>query len=131
MCFTMAVTEVRAFPVNATIVMRSALFALANQGATLQVYNEESGIIVATVTRWLGLQKKEVVARVRSLENTCQLELDAPMLKKHESFCSLSLLMFATVLVFRQMQLFNGLTCNASKPVKPSVENYLIGPGIS
>jgi hypothetical protein len=82
MCITMAVTEVRAFPVNATIVMRSALFALANQGANLQVYNEESGIIVATVSRWLGLQKKEVVARVRSLENTCQLELDAPDVEK-------------------------------------------------
>jgi hypothetical protein len=78
----MAVSEVRAFPVNGTIVMRSALFALANQGATLQVYNEESGLIVATVSRWLGLQKKEVVARVRSFENTCQLELDAPDVEK-------------------------------------------------
>jgi hypothetical protein len=74
----MAVTEIRAFPVNSTIVMRSALFALANLGATLQTYNEESGVIVATVSRWLGLQKQEVVARVRSFEQTCQLELDAP-----------------------------------------------------
>jgi hypothetical protein len=78
----MTVTEIRAFPVNATIVMRSALFALANEGATLQTYNEESGVIVATVSRWLGMQKKEVVARVRSFENTCQLELDAPDVEK-------------------------------------------------
>jgi hypothetical protein len=78
----MAVTEVRAFPVNSTIVMRSTLFALANQGATLQTYNEETGFIVATVSRWLGLQKKEVVARVRAFESTCQLELDTPDVEK-------------------------------------------------
>ena len=58
--------------------MRSTLFAPANLGATLQTYNEESGVIVATVSRWMGLQKKEVVARVRMFEGTCQLELDAP-----------------------------------------------------
>ncbi len=75
---TMTVTEVRAFPVSSTIVMRSALFALANMGATLQTYNEESGVIVATVSKWMGLQKQEVVARVRTFEGTSQLELDAP-----------------------------------------------------
>ena len=74
----MTVTEIRAFPVSSTVVMRSTLFALANMGATLQTYNEESGVIVATVSRWLGLQKKDVVARVRNFEGTCQLELDAP-----------------------------------------------------
>lgn len=58
--------------------MRSSLFALANMGATLQTYNEESGVIVATVSKWMGLQKKEVVARVRTFEGTSQLELDAP-----------------------------------------------------
>ena len=78
----MTVTEIRAFPVTATVVMRSTLFALANLGATLQTYNEESGVIVATVSRWLGLQKQEVVARVRSFEQTCQLELDAPDVEK-------------------------------------------------
>lgn len=78
----MSVTEVRAFPVSSTVVMRSTLFALANMGATLQTYNEESGVIVATVSRWLGLQKKEVVARVRSFEGTCQIELDAPDVEK-------------------------------------------------
>ena len=75
---TMTVTEVRAFPVSSTIVMRSTLFALANMGATLQTYNEESGVIVATVSKWMGLQKQEVVARVRTFEGTSQLELDAP-----------------------------------------------------
>ena len=74
----MTVTEIRVFPVSSTVVMRSTLFALANLGATLQTYNEESGVIVATVSKWLGLQKKEVVARVRTFEGTCQLELDAP-----------------------------------------------------
>ncbi|MCZ2113951.1 MAG: hypothetical protein LC131_08970 [Anaerolineae bacterium] len=74
----MIVTEIRAFPVNSTVVMRSTLFALANMGATLQTYNEENGVIVATVSKWLGLQKQEVVARIRSFEGTCQLELDAP-----------------------------------------------------
>lgn len=74
----MSVTEIRAFPVDSTVVMRSTLFALANMGATLQTYNEESGVIVATVSKWLGLQKQEVVARVRAFEGTSQLELDAP-----------------------------------------------------
>ena len=78
----MSVTEIRAFPVNSTVVMRSTLFALANLGATLQTYNEDSGVIVATVSRWLGLQRQEVVARVRSFEQTCQLELDAPDVEK-------------------------------------------------
>jgi len=78
----MTVTEIRAFPVSSTIVMRSTLFALANLGATLQTYNEDSGVIVATVSRWLGLQKQEVVARVRSFEQTCQIELDAPDVEK-------------------------------------------------
>ncbi len=75
---TMTVTEIRAFPVSSTVVMRSTLFALANMGATLQTYNEESGVIVATVAKWMGLQRDEVVARVRAYEGTSQLELDAP-----------------------------------------------------
>ena len=74
----MSVTEIRAFPVSSMVVMRSTLFALANMGATLQTYNEESGVIVATVSKWMGLQKQEVVARVRAFEGTSQLELDAP-----------------------------------------------------
>lgn len=74
----MSVIEIRAFPVSATVVMRSTLFALANLGATLQTYNEESGVIVATVSKWLGFQKKEVIARIRTFEGTSQLELEAP-----------------------------------------------------
>lgn len=78
----MTVKEVRAFPVSDTVVMRSALFALANMGATLQTYNEESGVIVATVSRWMGIQKKEVVVRVRPFEGASQIELDAPDIEK-------------------------------------------------
>lgn len=85
----MSITEIRAFPVSATVVMRSTLFALANMGATVQTYNEDSGVIVATVSKWLGLQKQEVVARVRSFEGTCQLELDAPDFDKGQELLQL------------------------------------------
>lgn len=78
----MAVTEVRAYPVSDTVLMRSALFALADMGATLQTYNEANGLIVATVSRWLGLQKQEVVIRVRPLEGSAQVEIDAPDVEK-------------------------------------------------
>jgi hypothetical protein len=85
----MAFTEVRPYPVSATVVMRSTLFALANLGATLQTYNEETGVIVATVSRWLGLQKREVVARVRGFEQTSQLEIDAPDAEKAQEIIQL------------------------------------------
>lgn len=78
----MAVTETRAYPVSDTVLMRSALFALADMGATLQTYNEENGLIVATVSRWLGLQKQEVVVRIRPLEGSAQVEIDAPDVEK-------------------------------------------------
>lgn len=78
----MAVTEIRAYPVSDTVLMRSALFALADMGATLQTYNEANGLIVATVSRWLGLQKQEVVIRVRPLEGSAQVEIDAPDVEK-------------------------------------------------
>ncbi|HFQ92923.1 MAG TPA: hypothetical protein ENK32_02860, partial [Anaerolineae bacterium] len=71
----MSYTETRPYPVPATVVMRSALFALANVGAKLQTYNEETGVIVATLTRKMGLQKQDVIARVRGFEETAQLEL--------------------------------------------------------
>lgn len=87
--FIMTVTEIRAFPVRATVVMRSTLFALANMGATLQAYNEESGVIVATVSKWMGLQKQEVVVRVRAYEGTSQIELDAPDFDKARELCQL------------------------------------------
>lgn len=71
----MSYTETRPYPVPATVVMRSTLFALANVGAKLQTYNEETGVIVATLTRKMGLQKQDVIARVRGFEDTAQLEL--------------------------------------------------------
>lgn len=58
--------------------MRSTLFALANMGARLHTYNEETGFVVATVAKWMGLQKNEVVARVRGFEQASQLEVEAP-----------------------------------------------------
>lgn len=85
----MASTEIRPYPVSATVVMRSTLFALANLGATLQTYNEETGVIVATVSRWMGLQKREVVARVRGFEQTSQLEIDAPDPEKAQEIIQL------------------------------------------
>jgi len=71
----MSYTETRPYPVPATVVMRSTLFALANVGAKLQTYNEETGVIVATLTRKMGLQKQDVIARARGFEGTSQLEL--------------------------------------------------------
>ena len=67
----MTIKEKRPFPVPSEVVMRSALFALANLNAKLQVYNEETGVIVATVTKWLGMQKQEVIVKVRRFEETC------------------------------------------------------------
>ena len=78
----MSVKEVRPFPVSATVVMRSTLFALANMGAKLHTYNEETGFVVATVSKWMGLQKNQVVARVRDFEKASQLELEAPDAEK-------------------------------------------------
>jgi len=74
----MSIKEKRPFPVPAEVVMRSALFTLANLNAKLQVYNEETGVIVATVSKWMGMQKEEVVVKVRRFEQTSILELEAP-----------------------------------------------------
>lgn len=72
------IKEKRPFPVPSEVVMRSTLFALANQNTKLQVYNEETGVIVATISKRLGMQKQEVVAKVRRFEQTSILELEAP-----------------------------------------------------
>lgn len=85
----MTVKEVRPFPVSATVVMRSTLFALANMGAKLHTYNEETGFVVASVSKWMGLQKNEVVARVRDFEKASQLELEAPDLEKAQEILQL------------------------------------------
>lgn len=85
----MAITEVRSFPVSATVVLRCTLFALANIGATLQTYNEDSGVVVATVSSWLGMRKQEVVVRVRAFDQTSQLEVDAPDVEKAQELLRL------------------------------------------
>jgi hypothetical protein len=74
----MSIKEKRPFPVPAEVVMRSALFTLANLNAKLQVYNEETGVIVATVTKWMGIQKEEVVVKVRRFDQTSILDIEAP-----------------------------------------------------
>jgi hypothetical protein len=58
--------------------MRSALFALANLNAKLQVYNEETGVIVATISKRLGTSKQDVIIKVRRFDQTSILEVEAP-----------------------------------------------------
>lgn len=78
----MTIKEKRPFPVPSEVVMRSALFTLANMSARLQVYNEETGVIVAGMPKWLGLQQQEVIVRVRRFDQTSVLEIEAPDAEK-------------------------------------------------
>ncbi len=81
----MTITIERPYPVSATVVMRTTLFALANMGAKLQAYNEDAGVIVATLTKRMGLQKSDVIVRIRPFGETSQLELQAPDVERaHE-----------------------------------------------
>ena len=73
----MTYTEIRPYPVPATVVMRCALFALATKGAKLAAYNEETGVIVATLSKRMGLKKDDIIVRVRPFDDTSQLELNA------------------------------------------------------
>ncbi|PID87004.1 MAG: hypothetical protein CSA11_04960 [Chloroflexi bacterium] len=73
----MTYTEIRPYPVPATVVMRGTLFALATKGAKLAVYNEETGVIVATLSTRMGLKKNDIIVRVRPFADTSQLELNA------------------------------------------------------
>ncbi|MFL7837963.1 MAG: hypothetical protein ACK2T4_02075 [Candidatus Promineifilaceae bacterium] len=84
----MTIREKRPFPVSSEVVMRSALFALANLNAKLQIYNEETGVIVATVTKWLGVQKDEVIVKVRRFDDTSILEVEAPDAQKAREILS-------------------------------------------
>ena len=84
----MIIKEKRPFPVPAEVVMRCTLFTLANMQAKLQVYNEQNGVIVATVNKWMGLQKHEVVAKVRRFDNTSILEIEAPDAEKANQILS-------------------------------------------
>ncbi len=72
------IKETRPFPVPSEVVMRCALFALANLNSKLQVYNEETGVIVATISRRLGITKNEVVVKVRRFDQTSILEIEVP-----------------------------------------------------
>lgn len=85
----MSIKETRPYPVPAEIVMRSTLYVLANMQARLQVYNEQTGVIVATMTRWMGLQKKDVIVKVRRNEQTAILDLEAPDAEKAKQLLDL------------------------------------------
>src|SRR5690606_18051707 len=85
----MSIRIERPYPVAAHVVMRSSLFALANMGAKLQAYNEETGVIVATVTRRMGLQKDEMAVRVRPFADLCQVEIEAPDPERAHEFLGL------------------------------------------
>jgi len=73
----MTYTEILPYPVPATVVMRSTLFALATKGAKLAAYNEETGIVVATLSKRMGLKKDDIIVRVRPFDDTSQLEINA------------------------------------------------------
>ncbi len=78
----METKEIRPFPVHRTIVIRSILFALSKIGAELHQYNEQEGIIIATVKRVqigaIGFGEQEIKASVYEHEQTSLLELTAP-----------------------------------------------------
>jgi hypothetical protein len=71
-------TIIRPLPVPAEVGIRSALLALANLGAELQTYNEESRTIVAQMPQWFGVKKASVLIRVQDYGENCRMELQLP-----------------------------------------------------
>ncbi|MGB9774797.1 MAG: hypothetical protein ACPL4I_12430 [Bacteroidota bacterium] len=82
----MLTKEVRPFPLNSTVIIRSTLFALAQIGTQIQEYNESDGVIIATLgdKRWklgpiqFGDIQHTITATVREYEQTALLELEVP-----------------------------------------------------
>ena len=75
-------TETRPFPANRTVVIRCAFFALAKIGAKLHSYDEQTGILTATIA-WKNIGSLEVFERVIEIsvqehEDTSVLKLIAP-----------------------------------------------------
>jgi hypothetical protein len=75
-------TETRPFPVKRAAVIRCAFFALAKIGAKLHSYDEQTGILTATIP-WKNLGSLEVFERVIEIsvqehEDTSVLKLVAP-----------------------------------------------------
>src|SRR4030042_6531786 len=75
-------TETRPFPVNRAAVIRAAFFALAKIGAKLHSFDEQTGIVTATIP-WKNLGSVEVFERaieisVQEHEGTSVLKLTAP-----------------------------------------------------
>jgi hypothetical protein len=74
--------ETRPFPVNRAAVIRCAFFALAKIGAKLHSYDEQTGILTATIP-WKNLGSLEMFERtieisVQEHEDTSMLKLVAP-----------------------------------------------------
>ena len=71
--------EVRPFPpAPPAVVVRSALFALANLGAEIRVFDEERGVVVGLLKQWRGLRKQEVSAMVEQAGALAILKLACP-----------------------------------------------------
>lgn len=68
----------------------------------------------------MGLQRDEVVARVRAYEGTSQLELDAPDFDKARELLQLVATYVRDGGRIRPMPLSSGSICNARKPTRSS-----------
>ena len=71
-------TIVRPLPVPSDIAIRSALLALANLGAELQTYSEDTRTIVANMPKWFGVKKATVLVRVQDYGDNCRMEIELP-----------------------------------------------------
>lgn len=84
----MRATETRPLPTGKTVVIRSAFFALAKIGAELHSYDEQNGIITATVG-WIhigaiDLFEQGIEISVEEREGTSLLKLVSPNKKSAE-----------------------------------------------
>ena len=85
-------TIVRPLPVPSDIAIRSALLALANLGAELQTYSEDTRTIVANMPKWFGMKKATVLVRVQDYGDNCRMEIELPdSSKSDELFNQISL----------------------------------------
>lgn len=74
----MSETIVRPLPVPSEVAIRSALLALANLGAELQTYNEESRTVIARMPKWFGVKKSTILIRVQDYGDNCRMEVELP-----------------------------------------------------
>jgi hypothetical protein len=69
---------IRPLPVSAEVGIRSALLALANLGAELQTYNEETRTIVARMPKWFGMKQSVISIRVQDYGTISRIEMQLP-----------------------------------------------------